>query len=330
MRILNQVINTMQEVKSFDDFALEYLTYHPSGWADYFMETEEKLQEMLVSDLTLTAHQINLVNEILDDFEYIITASATKIPGIIAKLSVGPYGSLLFNAVTDRQTDFGKKVEACYQYASFRTSSKASWLSDRLQIRACLYCNSQYALSTGKEGLKKRLLFQFDHFYNKSRYPYLSLTLGNLVPSCSTCNIAKSKTAFNSLTHIHPFQEDMNTAFKFRVKEENVLKYILEKRDLALLKPETIFTDVRFSAHQNAFHLNDIYEKHVDVVEELILKALYYNDARRDELKKEYAELFPEHTINRLITGNYVLDSELNQRPLSKLTKDIAQQLHLI
>ncbi len=68
----------------------------------------------------------------------------------------------------------------------------AYWLQSQLCVRVCPYCNRIY--TTTLYG-KKRIRPDFDHFYPQSRYPYLAVSLFNLIPSCNICNKAKSDYA---------------------------------------------------------------------------------------------------------------------------------------
>lgn len=68
----------------------------------------------------------------------------------------------------------------------------AYWLQRQLGVKVCPYCNRMY--TTTLYG-KKRIRPDFDHFYPQSIYPYLAVSLFNLIPSCSICNKAKSDNA---------------------------------------------------------------------------------------------------------------------------------------
>ena len=80
------------------------------------------------------------------------------------------------------------------------------------------------------------------------------------------------------------------------------------------------------------FELKDLYQNHKDIVLELIQKEAIYNESYLDELLTQYeGTLFKNREdLQRLISGGYVSDNELGKRPLSKLIKDISQELGLI
>jgi hypothetical protein len=322
MRIVDGILNHSDDLISFSDFSNDYYTYHESRWKNYFDEARNNLTALLLGK---TANQQNFIRGLVTNFETIIKATPNQIPRLITEFTTGVYQTTL-----DDDT-FRKEIETAFNYSGFRKSAKASWFAERFEVKACLYCNAQFTLVVGKDGTKKKLLFQLDHFYNKERLPFLSLTLGNLVPSCSSCNISKSKTEFTLATHIHPYNEDANIMFNFFIDENKALEYLLGNRDHKLLAPKINVIDPRFTTHSKIFNIDNIYNKHTDIVEELILKSLYYNKTKRDELKKEFNELnLSQSVIDRFVLGSYSLDSEINKRPLAKLSKDIGKQLKIL
>jgi hypothetical protein len=76
--------------------------------------------------------------------------------------------------------------------------------------------------------------------------------------------------------------------------------------------------------------LKEIYNEHTDFVEDIFLKAYYYNSSKIRELTTEFDGLINKETIKRFILGNYYLASDLNKRPLAKMIKDISMQVKLI
>lgn len=337
MRIIDSIVNNSGNIISFNDFAREYYDFRvPRSKVNYFSKAKATLDSIKVildaSPDPSDAIKAELVGLLSDDIRDIIQAVPSEIPNLITKYTTGRFADLLYDA--SGQTNLGKEIENAFDYSAFRSSSKASWFCEMLRIKSCLYCNAQFALVVGKEGAKKKLLFQLDHFYNKNRYPFLSLTIGNLVPSCSTCNISKSKKEFSINSHIHPYHEDANLAFEFDIDSNNVLEYLLNSKDVKLLIPKIKLAvpGSRFQSHLDTFVLENIYYKHTDIIEEMFLKSIYYTQSKRKEIEKDFKSqlCLDISTINRFILGNYSLDSEINNRPLAKMMKDIGKLLGII
>lgn len=98
-------------------------------------------------------------------------------------------------SVSEAITESGKitepaESEATAEFKEIMISKEpvAYWLQNQLGVKVCPYCNRMYA--TTLYG-KRRTRPDFDHFYPQSRYPYLTVSLFNLIPSCNVCNKAK-------------------------------------------------------------------------------------------------------------------------------------------
>lgn len=105
---------------------------------------------------------------------------------VIKKLGIPDKGS---------ETKICKKIFKynCLKYEKkCQTESTAYWLQRQLEVRVCPYCNRMYTTTLLGEN---KIRPDFDHFYPKSKYPYLAVNLFNLIPSCSICNKRKSDKA---------------------------------------------------------------------------------------------------------------------------------------
>jgi hypothetical protein len=91
-----------------------------------------------------------------------------------------------------------------------------------LDIKACLYCQSQFTFN-----LKDYFLFSFDHFYSKKDYFFLSLSPYNLIPSCANCNQFKGIKKYKLSTHYHPLVDDIHSNYEVQVDRKDELKLLL-------------------------------------------------------------------------------------------------------
>ena len=203
-----------------------------------------------------------------------------------------------------------------------------------LDVKVCPYCNRNYILNFQKKG-KAKATAQLDHFFDKKKYPYLAISIYNLVPSCGTCNQRKSTI---EETIFYPYNESFNNSVKFSLKgiksrdeliKEN-LDFFDEKRielDYKILNNKD-----KVERHIKVFNIKNLYSEHKDIVSELLQKRVIYSDDYLESLLDEYeGKLFnnKEHLL-RLITNGYIEDKDLNKRPLSKLIKDISEELDLL
>lgn len=203
-----------------------------------------------------------------------------------------------------------------------------------LGIRTCVYCNAQYAFSVeGDQGYQN---YDLDHLLPKSKYPYLSTSFFNLQPSCPTCNRKKGKKDIrDGEKRFHLFVQPGTplAPTSFKIDDESLVKFLLSPdKDAEQLKILFSCDDAALERMFNRFFkIRTLYQAHKDVAEELIWKQQIYNEAYQKAFRYQFRKLgFKESDFKRFILGNYDTVENSHKRPLSKMTQDIAEQLHLI
>ncbi len=237
----------------------------------------------------------------------------------------------------DEIAEWGKDKVADYKfmitkYDNFITKEKKEYkaydLAKKLNVNVCPYCNINSTYTVIKEDNKKITRPEFDHFYDKATNPILALSFYNLIPSCHTCNATlKGSGEFSMKSHLNPYADSFDEVAKFQLKIESSKFY--HSIDGFEVKLET--EDKRAENNIKCFELDTLYQKHKDIILELIQKEAIYNESYLDELLTKYeGTLFKNREdLQRLISGGYVSDDEIGKRPLSKLIKDISQELGL-
>lgn len=201
----------------------------------------------------------------------------------------------------------------------------STWLAKELGVKTCPYCNREYTFSrsliNGRE-----VHPEFDHFYPKSKYPYLALSFYNLVPSCHTCNHLKSKEEVDINPHYEGF-EDKN--IKFSLKNKLTDGVYNPEDDHWVFDPNKV--EVRIengNRNVSRLGLEEVYNMHKDLVADIVTKAQAYNSYYYKSLVDSYKGLGKtQEEIYRLIWGTYMNPQEYGMRPLSKFTKDILDEL---
>lgn len=221
-------------------------------------------------------------------------------------------------------------------YKTYQKSYSAKLINE-LNVSVCPYCNRNYIFKfhdTNKP--KLRTLAELDHFYCKSKYPFLAVSFFNLIPACSTCNSKfKGDIDFNQKKHIHPYEEsfDQNASFHLNINEYD-FDHVSESFSIKLTPNSNIDdnTKDRVESSIKTFKLNDLYEKHKDIVLEIIQKKILYNESYIDELLTNYQGILFENKedVLRLVFGGYITEDSISKRPLSKLIKDILKELDII
>lgn len=225
------------------------------------------------------------------------------------------------------------------------TSKKRAFeLSKHIGANTCCYCNRQYTFTVEKQHIvkdKKGVIVvgaknkneriarpSFDHWFPKSEYPLLSLSLYNLISCCSVCNSSVKGTIKTDLNkHIHPYVHDdgipritfkaipsTNPDYKWTIsldrqehsKEDETIKLfcldeIYKMHDQLELKD---IMDLRegYSDEYIAYLIKSLHENSVDV-------SLSFEDIYRIMFGAEYND-------------DYVLN-----RPLGKMKNDVIKSL---
>jgi len=222
---------------------------------------------------------------------------------------------------------FNKKDKFKYENEYYN----AFELVKSLNISTCPYCNRNGIYNI--KNSKKRTS-ELDHFYAQSKYPFFAMSFYNLIPSCKVCNQLKSD---EDKQYINPYDDrfdfNKNAKFTFKINDASFI-YSQKGFDLKykFTKDVSYEEKKRIVNNRKVFELKDLYSNHKDIALELIQKAQIYNKSYVDELSQKYeGTLFKNREdILRHITGGYVEDKDINKRPLSKLIKDISEELDLI
>lgn len=197
-----------------------------------------------------------------------------------------------------------------------------------LKIKVCPYCNRNYVLPLYSEDGKMRA--DLDHFFAKNVYPYLSISIYNLVPSCKYCNSSlKGKREFSYESNFHPFDE-INADKLYRIT-------YMPKSTNCFLGKEDFDIEVEYNqaekdwqkmkANHDVFKIKETYQYHRDVVAGFIKKRYIYDDGYIEYLLKTYPNLFSsrEEVVSFLLSPYNI--SQTENAPLGKLMKDLMEEM---
>lgn len=209
--------------------------------------------------------------------------------------------------------------DSVINYKKYGKGMHSYWLMKKLDIKVCPYCNRSYTFTINKNN--KKIRPEFDHFYPKDTYPFLALSFYNLIPSCPICNHTKKTKEIE----IHPYIEGFGDSCKFKIdKIENcLLNDDYEKWEIHFDN-----TDTKFNNNIDIFALKELYNEHKDFVSEIVFKARAYNSDVYDSIIKTFEEQgLTEKEMKLIIFGTYTEVEEIGLRPLSKISKDIIEQI---
>lgn len=211
--------------------------------------------------------------------------------------------------------------DSVINYKKYKKGMHSYWLMQKLNVRVCPYCNRSYTFTINKNN--KNIRPEFDHYYPKSSYNHLALSFYNLVPCCPTCNHTKKE----NLVDIHPYNEDFGNNCKFKIDkiEECILNKKYDNWNIDFEK-----TSTKFDKNIDTLALKELYNEHKDFVSEIVFKTRAYNSGVYKSLIDTFLDQdLSEKEMELLIFGTYLESDELGLRPLSKLSKDIIEQIGL-
>ncbi len=259
-------------------------------------------------------------------FEELLVANFADLERIKIKISKIDEG-LFWNTVIEDERSNRKYVgiwKDIYEaYNRFSKGNINNEIVTKLGVTVCPYCNENYVNNRGRINTTAQL----DHFFPRSDYPIFSICLYNLVPCCYSCNHIKLNKQISVSPH--------NQSFDFNSMK---ISYIPESANWIndSEKIHIIFKPINDDGKQiknniEMLGISESYKYHSIYVQELLKKQQVYTSLRIIELYRSFPNLFTsEEEVLRIIFGNYIDENDLGRRPLSKLTKDILEELGVI
>ncbi len=220
-----------------------------------------------------------------------------------------------------------KEIEEAFDYAGHRKKPDFMEHFKKLNIKSCPFCNNNY-IYFYEEGAKKfNTLATLEHYYPKSKYPHLSLSFYNLIPSCNTCNSKFKGNETHEGKILHPYFEDFNDKAKFSISVGS-----LPVNKTIELEVNLKSNDERCNTSIERFQLDKIYKQHNDIAKEIWNKAQVYNESQIEELYNSFYEKlgYSKEDVENMIFCNYLHKDDIHKRNHSKLTQDILKQFDLI
>lgn len=234
-------------------------------------------------------------------------------------------------------------VRRAFNYEGFRDEDyrTGNWCGGALakayaeRIRYCPYCNAEtlYAFEwCTDDGRLKLSKSAFDHFFTRARYPFLALSLYNLIPSCTRCNSAFKVDDFGYIVKTaHPFQESIDDGMRFHVlfsslgavtsvKAEDLAGIVLtEKRQGGFPEGARLEHMVRVSDSYSALYTTDaaIY----------LQRAICFPESYVRGIKQRLqAKGFPTGDVEKMLFGAPLERTEIDCIRHGKLICDIRDQ----
>lgn len=211
-----------------------------------------------------------------------------------------------------------------YQGQLSGSKSRSYYLTKNIGHNACVYCNRQYAINIEKDGGKnddsRFARPALDHWFPKSVYPLLSLSIHNLIPSCTVCNSsAKGDTIFRLTTHVNPYttaSNDPGWHFDYKPAVGGGWEVLLKD-----------YADAKEEETAKAFFLKEAYQEHASLeLNDTLELALQNSGSYLPTLIKHVMSNVRGASVEdayRLLFGTEYDLGKQDKRPFSKLKRDI-------
>ena len=281
----------------------------------------------------------------------LFTFSAEKIRQLVKELDNSDYGKILKEVELYRKNvkqrnikkseninayeDLCDYFDGLYSDFSKKDYGYAYEMIKDLGLRACPYCNLNYIDSVIKEDNRginnaeyiktsnKVVRPHLDHFYPKSKYPFFAVSFYNLIPSCYECN---SGLKGDDIIAINPYIDDFDSMAVFNIRLNGKSENTKNLRDIntfdIFLDPLKKTEDVE--KYKETFELITRYSYKKDIISELLAKIDEKTKEKFNEFRYTLClQGYDDKIIDLILYGNYTTSKDINKRPLSKLTKDI-------
>lgn len=218
---------------------------------------------------------------------------------------------------------FEELSEKVFQYENWRSNGKFEQIVELMDIKICPYCNHQDVF---KDEERDVMIISCDHYLDKARYPWFSLSFYNLIPVCKICNETyKGQKSFRISTHIHPYIDNYNALGKFN--HDFVHGSLTHNINLES-------TDQRLKNSSKAFGILQRYgQQSVKAVsKQMYYHAIDYTLSKKEELVVTWG-LMDLDEVEKKICYRYDIPShemEIRQFSLGKLKRDLALKYKLI
>ena len=275
--------------------------------------------------------QKEFVRKLISNLSLLLTGTPPKLKAFIDSLHV-EYTNIATKKVYKpnkvngkrRKQTFSKGLLQAMGYENCR-ENKLVELSCMLNIKVCPYCNHNFTLYIDILGkTKMKGLFQFDHFYDKSDYPYLSMSLYNLIPSCSSCNHQKRTNQLD--IRYNPYFKAISDEFHFKVMDSFQLRSGKKGADKIDIKIERNARGQGVNELQEDLHLEEQYSRHKDIVQEI------YDKAYTETYYWNMLTCIPAEDREKLLNqwlGISLDMNDIDKRPLTKFSQDVLRQARM-
>ena len=224
-----------------------------------------------------------------------------------------------------------------YKYLTAQYRNEFADFIQALGVDVCPYCGRSFTTTVKKKNKGFVRANQVDHYYPKSRYPWLALSIWNLIPSCGPCNNLKSDDTDDPF--LYPYTEEMGDIYRFCTHPVKGVGYLVGAKDsetdynlaLELIskgKKEPEYFE-RAENEIEKLNINDLYSVHNKYVCDIFRQRYIFGLPYIDDLVSSFPELFPSREdVRAMLYMKSIKAEDIGSNPLDKLTRDINNEIN--
>ncbi len=190
-------------------------------------------------------------------------------------------------------------------YNELRKNNISDEYVKELDVLMCPYCNIN-DISISDENYKFQSKYQLDHFFDKSTYPLLALSIYKLIPVCQKCNHIKLKKSMNTNPYL---AECDDLEFSYNNYESSDKIVLIHKND----KIKEDIVDLQLTQRYNTQY-SLIKKETEDLFDMCIKYSESYeklNNIENKELYKEFKYWQKSALKDGLIKGDAIKNNRL-------------------
>lgn len=213
-----------------------------------------------------------------------------------------------------------ERIIDCLQYTKARVI--LGKIHQQMGLKTCVYCNVIPTMSNNGE-----VFYQMDHYLPQSLYPFLGTCFYNLQPSCGVCNDHKKTQDCDFGLYVNSEQHKELSPFRFVPKVTNLDGPYPECEDIQFRGKEANVTK-ESKAHEEMFHINNLYAGYKDEVSALYTDAYKMNPSIVEANAACWGIPATKKDVLAYMSGHLSLEEkDVHKKTLTKLKQDTIKQL---
>ncbi len=213
-----------------------------------------------------------------------------------------------------------ERIIICLQYAKARVI--LGEIHQQMGLKTCVYCNAIPTTSNNGE-----VFYQMDHYLPQSLYPFLGTCFYNLQPSCDVCNDHKKTQDCDFGLYVNSEQHKELSPFRFVPKIESLDGPYPRCEEIQFRGKEANVTK-ESKAHEEMFHINNLYAGYKDEVSALYADAYKMNPTMIAVNAECWGIPATKKDVLAYMSDHLSLEEkDVHQKTLTKLKQDTIKQL---